>query len=208
MWIRISGFMDSEIMGMRLSRIPLIVLFLLCLSSYRLPAPFAQNIPAEGSMFPDLKLPLPQKMKEREYLKIDRGPFLLSEIDSEVLIVEIFSIYCPICQKEAPNVNWLFRAISANPGIESRVKVFAIGAGNSLYEINAFRNLFKVPFPLIPDGGFAIHKILGEVRTPYFFVLLKKPTGMQVVYSKEGGIEDVEAFLKLVCARTGIDKGK
>ena len=49
---------------------------------------------------------------------------------------------------------------------------------------------------------------LGEVRTPYFFVLLKKPTGMQVAYSRQGGIEDPEAFLELVCARTGIGKGK
>jgi thiol-disulfide isomerase/thioredoxin len=200
--------MDSEIMRMKLLRIPLILLFLLCLSSYRLPTPFAQNTPAEGDMFPDLKLPLPQKMGEREYLKIDRGPFVLSQIDSEVLIVEIFSIYCPICQKEAPNVNWLFRAISANPEIESRVKVLAIGTGNSLYEINAFRNLYKVKFPLIPDGDFTVHKILGEVRTPYFFVLLKKPTGMQVVYAREGGFEDPEAFLELVCARTGIGKGE
>lgn len=193
---------------MKLLRIYAMLIFLLCLSSYLLPTLFAQNIPAEGDMFPDLKLPLPPKMQEREYLKIDQGPFLLSQIDSEVLIVEIFSIYCPICQKEAPIVNWLFRAISANPAIESRVKVLAIGAGNSLYEINAFRNLFKVKFPLIPDVDFTVHKILGEVRTPYFFVLLKKPTALQVVYSREGGIEDPDSFLKLVCTRTGIDQSK
>jgi thiol-disulfide isomerase/thioredoxin len=196
------------IVGMKLLRIPVMLLILLCLSGYRLPAPFAQNTPAEGEMFPDLKLPLPSKMQDREYLKIDRGPFLLSQIDTKVLIIEIFSIYCPICQKEAPVVNWLFRAISANPDIESRVKVLAIGAGNSLYEVDAFRNLFKVKFPLIPDGDFAVHRILGEVQTPYFFVLLKKPTGMKVVYSREGGIEDAEAFLQLVCARAGIGKGK
>ena len=195
-------------MGMKLLRIPVMLLILLCLSGYRLPAPFAQNTPAEGEMFPDLKLPLPSKMQDREYLKIDRGPFLLSQIDTKVLIIEIFSIYCPICQKEAPVVNWLFRAISANPDIESRVKVLAIGAGNSLYEVDAFRNLFKVKFPLIPDGDFAVHRILGEVQTPYFFVLLKKPTGMKVVYSREGGIEDAEAFLQLVRARAGIGKGK
>jgi len=194
--------------GMKLLRIPVMLLILLCLSGYRLPAPFAQNTPAEGEMFPDLKLPLPSKMQDREYLKIDRGPFLLSQIDTKVLIIEIFSIYCPICQKEAPVVNWLFRAISANPDIESRVKVLAIGAGNSLYEVDAFRNLFKVKFPLIPDGDFAVHRILGEVQTPYFFVLLKKPTGMKVVYSREGGIEDAEAFLQLVRARAGIGKGK
>ncbi len=203
-----SGFMDSKIMGMKISKIPLMLLCFLCLSSSPLQTPFAQSTPGEGSMFPNLKLPLPQKMEEREYLKIDRGPFLLSQIDSAVLIIEIFSLYCPVCQNEAPGVNSLFRAISANPAIGSRVKMFAIGAGNSSYEVNAFRDLHKVKFPLIPDGDFAVHKMLGEVRTPYFFVLLKKPTGMQVVYSKEGGIEDHEAFLELVCAKTGTSKGK
>ena len=153
---------------MKLSRIPVMLFFLLFLSSYRLPALFAQNTPAEGDMFPDLKLPLPPKMQEREYLKIDRGPFLLSQIDSKVLIVEIFSIYCPICQKEAPIVNWLFRAISANPELESRVKVLAIGAGNSLYEIDAFRNLFKVKFPLIPDADFSVLKYWVRFEPPIF----------------------------------------
>ena len=195
-------------MGMKLLRIPLMLLFLLCLPGYPVPTTFAQNIPAEGDMFPDLKLPLPPKMMEREYLKIDCGPFLLSQIDAEVLIVEIFSIYCPICQKEAPVVNWLFRAISDNPKIESRVKLLAIGAGNSLYEVDAFRNLYRVKFPLIPDGDSTVHKILGEVPTPYFFVLLKKPTGMKVVYSRQGTIDDAEAFLELVCARAGIGKVK
>jgi peroxiredoxin len=147
-------------------------------------------------------------MEDREYLNVDQGPFLISQIDSEVLIVQIFSMYCPHCQKEAPNVNALYRAISASPGIKARVKVLGIGAGNSSFEVNAFRDLYRIKFPLIPDSDFRLHKILGEVRTPYFFVLLKKPTALQVVYSREGGIEDPDSFLKLVCTRTGIDQSK
>ncbi|MFZ0928915.1 MAG: TlpA disulfide reductase family protein [Syntrophobacteraceae bacterium] len=193
---------------MKLLRMPVMLLFLLCVSSYSLPASFAQNTPAEGDMFPDLKLPLPQKMEDREYLNVDQGPFLLSQVDSEVLIVQIFSMYCPHCQKEAPNVNALYRAISASPGIKGRVKVLGIGAGNSSFEVNAFKDLYRIKFPLIPDSDFRLHKILGEVRTPYFFVLLKKPTALQVVYSREGGIEDPDSFLKLVCTRTGIDQSK
>ncbi|MGO9017340.1 MAG: peroxiredoxin family protein [Syntrophobacteraceae bacterium] len=193
---------------MKLLRIPVMLLLLLCVSSYSLPASFAQNTPAEGDMFPDLKLPLPQKMEDREYLNVDQGPFLLSQVDSEVLIVQIFSMYCPHCQKEAPNVNALYRAISASPRIKARVKVLGIGAGNSLFEVNAFKDLYRIKFPLIPDSDFRLHKILGEVRTPYFFVLLKKPSALQVVYSREGGIEDPDSFLKLVCTRTGIDQNK
>jgi len=159
-------------------------------------------------MFPDLKLSIPQKMEEREYLNVYQGPFLLSQVDSEVLIVQIFSMYCPYCQREAPNVNALHQAIAACPEIKSHVKIIGIGAGNSTFEVNAFRDLFKIEFPLIPDADFAIHRTLGQVRTPYFFVLWKKPSGLQVVYSRVGSIGDPQNFLELICSRTGISRGK
>jgi len=185
-----------------------VLILALTLSNSIIPVASAQRTPLEGDMFPDLKLSLPQKMEEREYLKIDRGPFMLSEVDSEVLIVQIFSIYCHICQKEAQNVNSLFSAMTSNSEVNSRIKLVAIGAGNSPFEVNAFRELFKVRFPLIPDGDFSVHKKLGEVRTPYFFVLLKKPTGRLVVFSKAGTIENPDAFLESVCDRTGVARNK
>ncbi len=194
---------------MKLLKIPTMVLvFLLCLANCPLQALFAQTTPDEGEMFPELKLCVPQKMEEREYLNIDHGPFSLSQVDSEVLIVEIFSMYCPYCQKDAPNVNGLYQAISTCPKTKSRVKIIGIGAGNSLFEVNAFRDLFRIGFPLIPDPDFTVHKMLGKVRTPYFFVLLRKPSGLQVVYSRVGSIGDPKDFLELVCARTGISLGK
>jgi thiol-disulfide isomerase/thioredoxin len=184
------------------------LLFLLCVSQYRLPALLADDTPAEGEMFPKLELPLPQEMYEREYLKVAKGPFLLSQVDSEVLIIQIFSMYCPHCQKEAPNVNALYEAITARPEIKSRIKMLGIGAGNSSFEVNAFRDCFKIEFSLIPDEDMTVYTRLGKVGTPYFFVLWKKPDGWQVVYSKAGSIGDPKAFLELVCARTGIDHGK
>ena len=194
-------------MGPKLLRIPIMLLFLLCLSNWPLPALFAQKTPAEGEMFPELKLPVPQKMEQREYLNADRDPFALSAVDSEVLIVEIFNFYCPHCQKEAPNVNALYKAISASPEMKSRIKVLGIGAGNSAHEVNAFRDLFRIEYPLIPDGDFTAHKALGQVPTPYFFVLWKKPAGWLVVYSRAGSIGDPSAFLQLVRTRTDIGRG-
>ncbi len=184
------------------------LLLFLCLVSFGVPTAFCQTTPGEGEMFPDLKLPLPQKMEEREYLKVEKGPFSLSHVDSEVLIIQIFSMYCPYCQREAPNVNTLFQQISADPKMKSRVKLLGIGAGNSVFEVNAFRNLFSIEFPLIPDVDFTVHKQLGEVRTPYFFVLWKKPNGRQVVYSRVGSIGDPAAFLEMVNSKTGGGKGK
>ncbi len=194
---------------MKLSRIPAVLLvFLVCLSNYRVQALLAQTTPDEGEMFPDLKLSIPQKMEEREYLKIYEGPFLLSQVDSDVLIVQIFSMYCPYCQREAPNINALQQAISACPEIKSRVKIIGIGAGNSIFEVNAFRDLFGIEFPLFPDPDFTVHKALGQVRTPYYFVLLKKASGLQVVYSRAGSIGNPMDFLEFVCARAGLSHGK
>ncbi|MHC1730191.1 MAG: peroxiredoxin family protein [Syntrophobacteraceae bacterium] len=183
-------------------------LILACLLVFQLPEAFAQKTPAEGEIFPELSLSIPQKVEEREYLKIDQGPFKLSQIDSEVLIIQVFSMYCPHCQKEAANVNALFQAISSMQAMKSRVKLLGIGAGNTAYEVNAFRNLYKIEFPLIPDGDLTIHKQLGEVGTPYFFVLWKKSNGRQVVYSKVGSIGDPKAFLDMVAARTGMGGSK
>jgi thiol-disulfide isomerase/thioredoxin len=159
-------------------------------------------------MFPDIKLPIPQTMAEREYLNVYEGPFLLSHVDAEVLIVQIYSMYCPHCQKEAPNVNALYKAIAARPETKQHIKIIGIGAGNSPFEVEAFKKLFQIEFPLIQDEDWTVHEILGKVRTPYFFVLLKKPSGLQVVYSREGSIGDPGNFLDLVCARTGIGLGK
>ncbi len=193
---------------MKLFRISIaVIVFLLCLPNC--PFLLAQNTPDEGEMFPELELSAPQKMQEKEYLNIDHEPFLLSQVDSEVLIVEIFSMYCPHCQKDAPNVNALYQAISTRPELKSRIKILGIGAGNSSFEVNAFRDLFRIEFPLIPDPDFTIHTILGKVRTPYFFVLQKKPPGMQVVYSRMGSIgEDPQVFLDMVCSRTDINREK
>ena len=188
--------------------IPATLFLLFCVSWYLIPVMFAGNTPAEGDMFPKIKLPSPEETHDREYLKVGKSPFLLSQIDSKVLIVEIFSMYCPHCQKEAPNVNALFEAITAKPKLKSRIKMLGIGAGNSSFEVDAFRDHFNIEFALIPDADMAVCNQLSPVGTPYFFVLWKKPGGLQVVYSKAGSIGDPKAFLELVCARTGINQGK
>lgn len=182
---------------------PFMLFFVALLVFYPSPG-FSQTAPAEGAVFPDLSLPLPQKVEERNYLSIDQGPFKLSQIKSEIIILEIFSMYCPHCQKEAPNVNALFKAISVNPELKSRIKLLGVGAGNSSFEVNAFRNLYKIEFPLLPDGNLVIHKTIGGVGTPYFFVLRNtSPRKLEVIYSKVGSFGEPEQFLKTILASAG-----
>ena len=138
----------------------------------------ATQPPQVGGTLPDMKL---QKLDDSK---------------AQVLIIQIFSMYCPYCQKDAPNVNRFFGLIENNPQLKGKIKLIGIGAGNSQFEVNTFKKKYKVAFPLIPDGDFKIHKIVGEVRTPYFMVMkLNSSKKLEVVYSRLGAHENVEAFL-------------
>jgi len=157
----------------------------------------ATQPPQVGSSLPEMKLLKPVNSGELKYLGLTgSGTFSADQVKTQVLIIQIFSMYCPYCQKDAPNVNRFFGLIENNPNLKGKIKILGIGVGNSQFEVNTFKKKYQVEFPLVPDGDFKIHKIIGEVRTPYFIVVkLNGAKKQEVVYSKLGAHEDVEAFL-------------
>jgi len=158
--------------------------------------------PRAGDALPAIELEAPTDPGLSAYLGVDAGShFTIPEIKARVVIVEIFSMYCPYCQKEAPNVNALFDKIQADSKLRPLVKLIGIGAGNSAYEVQVFRDTYKIRFPLFPDGDFSIHKCVGEVRTPFFMAVQLDPQGPpQLVYAAAGALQDVDAFLQKVTA--------
>jgi peroxiredoxin len=167
----------------------------------------AETLPPQaGAALPDMKLQKPADSHGLNYLGLSgSGTFSADQVRAQALIIQVFSLYCPYCQKDAPNMNRFFSLIEVNPRLKGKIKILGIGAGNTQFEVNTFKKKYKVEFPLVPDADFTIHKIIGEVRTPYFIVVkLNSPQKREVVYSRLGVHEDVEAFLAEVVRLTGI----
>lgn len=159
--------------------------------------------PAEGAVFPKITLPAPPDAAHRKWLGLaEEKPFSATDIRADILIVQIYSMYCPHCQKDAPRVNELYRKITASAALKDRVRLIGIGVGNSRFEVEFFRKSYSVLFPLFPDTDFSLHKTLGEVRTPYFIVIHLQPDQSgRVLYSKLGSIENQEKFLEMIAGK-------
>ena len=170
----------------------------LFLSSYLVVA--ATKPPGVGGVLPETILSVPPKPEHQKYLGLaGEGRFIIPQIKADVVLVEFFSMYCPYCQNEAPIVNKLYSNIEKNSNLKNRIKLIGIGVGNSAYEVSIFRKKYEINFPLFPDADFSIHKIIGEVRTPYFIgVRIMKDGSHNIIYSKLGGIGDVDQFLSLI----------
>jgi len=168
---------------------------------------FAEDLPpAVGGRLPDMKLAMPKDSVDKTYLGLAGfGSFKIPQIKAKVIIVEIFSMYCPYCQKEAPHVNQLYAKIEQNPSLKGKIKLIGIGVGNSQYEVEVFKKKYQVSFPLFADGDYVVHKRVGEVRTPYFIGVKIHPDGAhQVFYSKLGAFEGVDAFLATIVKLSGL----
>jgi peroxiredoxin len=162
--------------------------------------------PAVGGQLPDIRLPVPASAEWKAYLGLSGdGTFAITDIRAKVVVIEIFSMYCPHCQREAPTVNRFFRQIEASPKYRGRVKLIGIGVGNSDFEVAHFKKTYDIPFPLFSDGDYAIHRAIGEVRTPYFIgVTIGGDGSHQIYYSQLGGPKDASKFLTLLLERSGL----
>jgi len=164
------------------------------------------NAPAIGESLPPFELPIPQDARAQSYLGLSGpGQFTIAQIEAKVVIIQIFSMYCPICQKEAFRVNKLYRTIQKRNDLKDKIRIIGIGTGNTAFEVGFFQKKYEVPFPLFSDENLSIHQILGEVRTPYFIgVKINRDGSNKVFYSRLGQFKDVNSFLKRIVELSGL----
>jgi len=160
---------------------------------------------AVGMSLPEFALPAPEDPADLTYLGLAPGqPFKISQIKAQVVIIEIFSMYCPHCQREAPTVNTFYEQIEKDRKYKGRVKLIGIGAGNSAFEIAFFKKKYAVPFPLFPHEKIGIQKKVGEVRTPYFIGVNLDSGTATIFYSQLGGPDDSRQFLDALLKHSGL----
>lgn len=153
-----------------------------------------------GSIMPEILLNGDLSDGQLESLGLGpEAPWALSRIKARTVILVAFSMYCPHCQAEAPALNELDALITSR-GLDSDLKLIGIGIGNSDFEVDVFRQKYDVTYPLFSDPEFVVNKCLGEVGTPFFYVLDIDPASgrIRVVDTMLGRMESPAAFLERV----------
>jgi thiol-disulfide isomerase/thioredoxin len=153
-------------------------------------------------------LPLPKEESAKGYLGISgEGTFEIAQIKTDVLIIEIFSMYCPHCQREAPVVNELYQAIQGRPDLKERMKIVGVGAGNTELEVNQFREKYRISFPLVPDKYNKVAQALKVSGTPTFVgVRVQAGEGAKEFYCQTGLLGNVPEFLEKMVSLSGLKK--
>jgi len=147
-----------------------------------------------GPNLPSFTFEKPISVQDQEYLGLSKmEPFTPSQIQGKMFIVEIMSSMCTGCIGNAPTVNKLYNTILGDETLKKDVKLFAIGVGNVPKELQAFKKLYRVQFPLIPDLDGDVWTALGSAATPA--MVIATPSG-KVLHSHVGPIKDLDAFLK------------
>ncbi|MBN2139482.1 MAG: TlpA family protein disulfide reductase [Desulfovibrionaceae bacterium] len=153
---------------------------------------------AAGEPFPDLRLPAPGT-EAAARLGINRPdqPFSLSEIRAGLVIINVYNYFCGPCHAETPKLKELDREINER-GLSDRVALLAIAAGDTAQMVERFKQARTPCFPIFPDPDYVLHRALGNVPVPYFFVVRPGPSP-RLIHAQEGEFPQTPAgFLDLI----------
>lgn len=170
--------------------------FLLWVCMWVLPLPpvfaLAGELPAVGTELPEFQLETPKSEEERAYLGIKANPsFSITQLKAELVLIEIIGVYCPRCHRQHPLFNKLFYRIKKNTEMYNQTKMIGVAVGANPIEVAYLKKEYRIPYPVIVDPNFEVHKVLGEPRTPFTMLVTKEK---KVVFAHLGVIEDMDKF--------------
>jgi hypothetical protein len=147
----------------------------------------------EGSNLPAFTLNVPSDIKMQEYLGVKNGAnFTLNQMNAKLILVDILSVLCPQCHKNAPKVNRLFNIIENDPQLHS-VKLFGLAFGDNSKLVDAYVQKYKVRFPIFPDPDDEIGDLFAGMGPPS--IVITNKTG-KVLFIHEGVIEDIDFVME------------
>lgn len=152
----------------------------------------------DGTKLAQLECFTPEDQAGRRYLGLDaKEMFQLSQVKTDLLVVEVFSMYCPVCQREARNVNKLFSRVKADPKLRGKVKLLGLGIANTPLEVGIFKKKYSVPFALVGDPEMKVQTVSKtKFRTPTFIVMKMGAKGdAKIVYTHIGTLGNLDEIL-------------
>ena len=151
------------------------------------------TIPTVDSYLPEFRIEVPSSEKERVYLELSVvDTFSMNQLSCQFVLIEIVGVYCPQCHTQMPLFNNLFYRIKKDLNIYKKIKMVAIAVGANPTEKAYFKKEYNIPYPVINDPKFKIHKLLGEPRTPFTMIVTRD---QKVVFAHLGVIKNIDNFL-------------
>ena len=180
---------------MRTQRLIRIHVFAVVAALVLLTAPaLAADLPEPGDVLPPLSFQAPDAPGDGAYLGLGSNrAFSLSDVDAELIMLEIVGVYCPVCFEQAPTLNSVFKQLRRDPVLGGKVKLLGLASGVTPMEIQAMREGQNARYPIVGDPDFVLHERLGSPKTP--FTILVRPDGT-VLDTHLGAIGDKGAFLR------------
>jgi hypothetical protein len=161
-----------------------------------------------GDLFPDVSMITPGNEKHRNYLGLsEKESFSVKDIKAKIILVEIMNVYCSGCQSQAPVYNQLYSLIQSTRSLKKDIRIIGVAAGNNVQEVKIYQDHFQVPFPIIPDPQYLIHKAIGGSPTPFSIVVKRASQGKPIVvaYTHLGYDENYRELLKRMQAFIPMD---
>ncbi len=177
-----------------------VIYLLLLLAMVSAVPAYGSDTAAAPEILPEITLTVPENDFYKKYLGLTGKTgenFALTDIQADILLIELFSMYCPFCQNEAPNVNELYEKMEDVSRKGPVVKIIGLGASNSQFEVEHFKETYNVPFPLFPDQDMTMYKALGGEGTPGFIgCRLDNGQKATIVLRNSGGFYSADDFLQ------------
>ena len=149
-----------------------------------------------GMDLPQFTLDAPVSEVDQKYLGLsERKPFSLSQISAKILVLEMFSMYCPHCRKQGPVLNKIYKFIQEDTAMKNGIKMVGIMAGGDQEKVDKWKTTLHVPFPIFPDPETTIWQKFGKPGVPCTLIVNISGKVLEVHY---GASEDTEAFFRQI----------